>query len=240
MSNQTFVDKWNDIWTVSMDICGIGHITARVLNNGNAEVLLKLDAVWDGLNTDRPENAESRIWTESIIEFVDADKFLWCSYTSKEGSPGVRDTPYDMFYDGETRVTPLANGLSIRNSRGTTILPLVGPEPVVPDIQLPLYACTRKPDKSGNWPLQSLSFFRNEQGRNWCLLPLNLRYAGRKGPQTGLNHAFEADLPEEIGRTFSVWTDDKGNFMGMGDEQEVRIVADDEETARALLAARSG
>ena len=92
MSNQTFVDKWNDIWTVSMDICGIGHITARVLNNGNAEVLLKLDAVWDGLNTDRPENAESRIWTESIIEFVDADKFLWCSYTSKEGSPGVKDT----------------------------------------------------------------------------------------------------------------------------------------------------
>ncbi|MEM7364124.1 MAG: hypothetical protein AAF525_08860 [Pseudomonadota bacterium] len=238
MSNESFADLWADIWTVSSQGCGIGHITSRLLDNGNVEVTRRMDLSLEEA-TDRPEDVADKIWTKSVIELVDAERFIWCRYQSNEGGPSPDKSPFGMFYDGETVVEPLANGLSVTNGGESTLLDFPGEGPVVPDIQLPLYASAKPHDKSLEYPFQSLGFWRNEKGRSWHLLPLTLRYAGKKGPQTGLGHAYEAALPEDIGRTFSVWVDDRHRFVGTADEQEGQIAVDDEETARAVLSARS-
>ena len=68
-------------------------------------------------------------------------------------------------------------------------------------------------------------------------MPLSGRYVGRKGPPTGLSHAYEVRLPDSIGRSFSIWASDDGSFIGFGDEQESYVAAEDEATARAFIEA---
>ena len=70
------------------------------------------------------------------------------------------------------------------------------------------------------------------------MVPLVGRYAGRKGPPTGLSHAYEVKLPEITGRSFWIWTEDNGRFVGFGDERESMVAAEDEATARAFIAAQ--
>lgn len=64
------------------------------------------------------------------------------------------------------------------------------------------------------------------------------RYAGRKGPQTGLNHAYELRGPNSTGEPYTIWAADDGAFVSMGDQQETFVAAEDEEKARAFIAAR--
>ena len=59
---------------------------------------------------------------------------------------------------------------------------------------------------------------------------------GRKGLPRGLSHTYEIDVTAHVGRIFSIWVDDAGGLLGLGDEQESFLVAPDEASARELLA----
>ena len=86
--------------------------------------------------------------------------------------------------------------------------------------------------------MRFLGFGRTLGGREWTVKPLVARYAGRKGPPTGFNHAYELRGPNSTGEPYTIWAADDGAFVSIGDQQETFVAAEDEEKARAFIAAR--
>ncbi len=144
--------------------------------------------------------------------------------------------------DGEPAVIFMptkTGGLSTRAKRGEpTLVVKEGDGPIVPDALMALYICARPREREVDWPIRILGFGRDLAGRHWGVMPLVGRYAGRKGPPTGLSHAYEVSLPDSVGRSFSIRAGDDGRFVGMGDERESILAAEDEAAARSFIAAQ--
>ena len=112
---------------------------------------------------------------------------------------------------------------------------VAGEGPLVPDVQAAFYVCQLPRDAETVTPIRLIGFERSLDGRNWSVLPTEVRYAGRSGPPVGLSHTFELGMKEEVGRNGYVWTDDDGAFVGMGDERESFITVEDEDAALAMF-----
>ena len=244
--NREFAARWRDVWIVhhSEGACGLGHISARLESDGTVSVHKRMDIPLESDFTGPPESAESRLWFEADLVLTDAENFCWRTYRSAEGATpraAAMMVEWGMTYDEEVVFRPTkAGGLSIKAKRGKPTLTVKGEGdgPIVPDAVMELYACARPRDRGTDWPVRILGFHRDLDGRHWGISPLSGRYVGRKGPPTGLSHAYEVRLPGHIGRTFSIWAADDGSFIGFGDEQESYVAAEDEATARAFIAAR--
>ena len=244
--NREFAARWRDVWIVhhSEGACGLGHISARLESDGTVSVHKRLDIPLDSAFAGAPESAETRLWFETDLVLTDAENFLWRTFRSAEGATpraAAMMAERDMTYDEEVVFRPTKAGeLSIKAKRGEPTLAEKGKGdgPIVPDAFVELYACARPRDRETDWPVRVLAFHRDLEGRHWGMLPLSGRYVGRKGPPTGLNHAYEVRLPDYIGRSFSIWASDDGSFIGFGDEQESYVAAEDEATARAFIAAQ--
>ena len=244
--NREFAARWRDVWFVfhSKDVCGLGHISARLESNGTVSVHKRLDLPLESAFPGPPESAETRLWFETDLVLTDAENFRWRTFRSAEGATpkaAAMAAERGMTYDEDVVFRPTkAGGLSIKAKRGEPTLAEKGKGegPIVPDASVELYACARPRDRETDWPVRILGFHRDLDGRHWGTLPLSGRYVGRKGPPTGLSHAYEVKLPDYIGRTFSIWASDDGSFIGFGDEQESYVAAEDEATARAFIAAR--
>lgn len=242
--NREFAARWRDVWLVlhSEDVCGLGHITSRLMGDGTVNVHSRLDIPLESTFRNAPESAEIRLWFENDLILNDAGSFSWCTFRSTEGATPKAATmaaKRGMMYDEDVVFTSTGTGeLSIEAERGDPTLAAngKGDGPIVPDALLGLYACTRPRDRENEWPVRILGFHRDLVGRHWGLIPLSGRYVGRKGPPTGLNHAYEVRLPDS--RSFSIWASDDGGFVGFGDERESIVAAEDEATARAFIAAR--
>ena len=192
---------------------------------------------------DRPESAEARLWFETDLVLTNAEDFSWRTFRSAEGAtPKAAATmaKEEMTYDEDVVFMPTkTGGLSTRAKRGEPTLVVKGGDgPIVPDALMELYICARPREHEVDWPIRILGFGRDLAGRHWGVMPLVGRYAGRKGPPTGLSHAYEVSLPDSVGRSFSIWAGDDGRFVGMGDERESILVAEEEATARAFIAAQ--
>ena len=245
--NKAFAARWRDVWIVLHSNgeggCGLGHISARLEPDGTVKVHKRMDFPLGSSPKGGPESAEARLWFETDLVLTDAEDFTWRTFRSAEGAtPKASEimAKKGMAYDGDVLFTSMkAGGLSIEAKRGEPALADVeqGDGPIVPDAMMELYACARPRDRESNWPVRILCFDRNLSGRRWAVVPLVGRYAGRKGPPTGLSHAYEIKLPENYGRSFWIWTEDDGRFVGFGDEQESYVAAEDEATARAFIEA---
>ena len=244
--NREFAARWRDVWIVhhSEGVCGLGHISARLESDGTVSVHQRLDIPLESDFPGPPETAETRLWFESDLVLTDAENFRWRMFRSAEGATpkaAAMAAERGMTYDEEVIFRPSkAGGLSIKAKRGKPTLAEKGKGdgPIVPDAVVALYACARPRDRETDWPVRVLAFHRDLHGRHWGTLPLSGRYVGRKGPPTGLSHAYEVRLPDYIGRSFSIWSSDDGHFIGFGDEQESYVAAEDEATARAFIAAQ--
>lgn len=242
--NREFAARWRDVWFVfhSEDVCGLGHISARLETDGTVSVHKRMDIPLQSDFTGTPESAETRLWFESDLVLADAGSFSWRTFRSTEGATPKAATmaaKRGMMYDEDVVFSFTRTGeLSIEAERGEpTLNPNgKGDGPIVPDALLGLYACARPRDRENEWPVRILGFHRDLVGRHWGLIPLSGRYVGRKGLPTGLSHAYEVRLPDS--RSFSIWASDNGAFVGFGDERESIVAAEDEATARAFVAAR--
>ena len=258
MTNEEFAARWRDVWTVFRaqavaDLGGLEHMTAKMDDQGSVVLNSRLDiAQGDSVREGRPDAAEARAWGESRIVLRDAGAFAWSSYWSCEGAtPMAVETLGDWArnYASDVRFEPLGAGEDSPGSESPARLRVFvadaapmeieakGGGPIVPEVLIGAYATTRPLAKPGRWPVRFLSFGRDRQsGRRFFTWCSHIRYAGRKGPQTGLSHTFESE-PMGDGRVFSAWVSDSGRPIGIGDEREVFLAAPDEEAARAFLRA---
>ena len=259
MTNEEFAARWRDVWTVFRvqavaDLGGLEHMTAKMDDQGRVVLNSRLDiAQGDSVREGRPDAAEARVWGENRIVLRDAGAFAWSSYWSREGAtPTAVETLGDWArnYASDVRFEPLGAGEGSPGSESPARLRVFaadaapmeieakGGGPIVPEVLIGAYATTRPLAKPGRWPVRFLSFERDRQsgGRRFFTWRSHVRYAGRKGPQTGLSHTFESE-PMEDGRVFSAWVGDSGRLIGIGDEREVFLAAPDEEAARAFLRA---
>ena len=244
--NREFAARWRDVWIVhhSEGACGLGHISARLESDGTVSVHKRMDIPLKSSLDGPPESAETRLWFEGDLVLTDAVNFRWRSFRSAEGATSTAAAmmaEWGMRYDEDVLFRPTnGGGLSIKAKRGKPTLAVKGngEGPIVPDALMELYACARPRDRETDWPVRILGFHRDLTGRHWRVTPLSGRYVGRKGPPTGLSHAYEVRLPDYIGRSFSIWASDDGHFIGFGDEQESYVAAEDEATARAFIAAQ--
>ena len=260
MTNEEFLACWRDVWTAfrvqtNADIGGLGHATAAIDDQGRVVLDWRLDIAPSG--NGRPQEAEARIWSATRIVLRDVATFAWTSYRSAEGAtPAAAETlgalarnyasdvRFEPVYAGETPPAEQDAPATLRvfDGRNAPIeLDAPGPGPIVPDVLIGAYATTRLRTKPSRRPVRFLSFERDRHGsgRRFYAWRSHVRYAGRKGPQTGLSHAFESD-PTPDDRVFSAWVDDSGRFIGIGDEREVHLAAPDEDAARAFLLAHTG
>ena len=245
--NREFAARWRDVWFVfhSGDVCGLGHISARLESDGAVSVHKRLDLPLESAFRGSPESAETRLWFETDLVLTDAENFRWRTFRSAEGATpkaAAMAAERGMKYDEDVVFRPTkAGGLSIKAKRGEPTLTEngKGDGPIVPDAAMEQYACGRPRDRETYWPVRILGFHRDLDGRHWHMYSRSGRYVGRKGPPTGLSHAYEVSLPDYIGRSFSIWASDDGSFIGFGDEQESYVAAEDEATARAFIAARA-
>ena len=244
--NRAFAARWRDVWIVhhSEGARGLGHIAAKLESDGTVSVHARLDIPLESPLDDRPESAEARLWFERDLVLTNAEHFSWGTFRSAEGATpkaAAMMAKRGMTYDEDVVFAPTkTGGLSTSARRGEPTL-VVNEErdgPIVPDSLMSFAFCARPRDRGANWPIRILGFHRDLTGRHWRVMSLVGRYAGRKGPPTGLSHAHEMTLPDFIGRSFSIWTADDGRFVGLGDELETLIAAEDEATARAFIAAR--
>ena len=242
MTNQEFAARWRDVWFVfsSGGAGGVGHYSTQLDNNSEVWVKCHVDiaeikSIIDG----HPEKADRRVHFEWELALADVNPFHWTRYHATEHStPAGRVEGMGVRYQDSYVITPKGReALSIVDDQDhEEEIDAVGKGPIVPDLHLALYAATRPYDKSVSWPIRFLSFDRSGEKRRWKIWSSHIRYAGKKGPTTGLSHAFESgDVGD--GRIFSVWVDDDGSFVGGGDEREVILVAENEEVARAFLMA---
>ena len=244
--NRAFAARWRDVWIVlhSKGGCGLGHISARLESDGTVNDHKRMDFPLESSLGDRPESADARLWFETDLVLTNAEDFSWRTFRSAEGATpkaAAIMAKEGMAYDEDVVFMSMkTGGLSIEARRGEPTLAFNedGDGPIVPDAMMALYACARPRDRESNWPVRILAFDRNLSGRHWAVVLLVGRYAGRKGPPTGLSHAYEVKLPEIVGRSFWIWTEDDGRFVGFGDERESIVAAEDEATARAFIAAQ--
>ena len=243
--NREFATRWRDVWVVhhSEGARGLGHFAARLDSDGTVRVRWRLDVGGGTDFEDRPETAEWRLWFECDLVVTNAERFSWRSFRTAEGaSPRAAETMArrGMTYDEDIVISPTGEGvLSVRDGdEELTQIVTEGAGPIVPDILGPLYVCGRPRDFEADWPLRFLGFGRTRAGRQWSVRPLVGRYAGRRGEPAGLNHAYELRGPGSTGKPYAIWAADDGAFVSMGDEQETFVVAEDEERARAFVAAR--
>ena len=182
----------------------------------------RLDIPLESPLDDRPESAEARLWFERDLVLTNAEHFSWGTFRSAEGATpkaAAMMAKRGMTYDEDVVFAPTkTGGLSTSARRGEPTL-VVNEErdgPIVPDSLMSFAFCARPRDRGANWPIRILGFHRDLTGRHWRVMSLVGRYAGRKGPPTGLSHAHEMTLPDFIGRSFSIWTADDGRFVGLG------------------------
>ena len=243
---RAFAARWRDVWIVhrSEGARGLGHIAAKLESDGTVSVHARLDIPLESPLDGRPESAEARLWFERDLVLTNAENFSWRTFRSAEGATpkaAAMMAKRGLTYDEDVVFAPAkTGGLSTRARRGEPTL-VVNEErdgPIVPDALMELYICARPREREVDWPIRILGFGRDLAGRHWGVMPLVGRYAGRKGPPTGLSHAYEIRLPDPTGRSFSIWTEDDGRFVGFGDERESFVAAEDEATARAFIAAQ--
>lgn len=259
MSNDEFLERWRDVWTVFRvqavaALAGLEHVTANIDEQGRVVLNSRLDiSQGDGVRDGAPDKAEARVWMESSIVLRDAGAFAWDSYRTQEGAtPAAAETlgawAQNRASDVRFEAAGAGAGSAGENSpaklrvfaAGAAAMEIdaAGTGPIIPDVLIGAYATTRPAAKPGRWPVRLLGFERdrNGGGRRFATWRTHIRYAGRKGPQTGLSHTFETE-PMGDGRVLSAWVGDGGRFVGIGDEREVFLAAPDEEAARAFLAA---
>ena len=238
--NQAFAEKWNDIWFVTLPKGGrgIGHITTVVAADGSVTVKCRGDIApdQDDGREDRPEEADPRMWMSYELSVQDVERFAWSQYRNEEGE--INRSPDKAYYSSSEVIEPDGDGGFVVTYDGKERIPLPGqaPAPIVPDFLCFLVACEQERDRANTWNMGIIGFDRSPTGRKWELIEVQGRYAGRKGLPTGLSHTYEIDVTPYNGRIFSIWMDDAGRLLGLGDEQESFIVAPDEASARALLA----
>ena len=259
MSNDEFLERWRDVWTVFRvqavaDLAGVEHVTANIDEQGRVVLNSRLDiSEGDSVQDGQPDKAEARVWMESSIVLRDAGAFAWDSYRTQEGATraaaetlgawaqnrasDVRFEPVGAGEDSSGENSP-ARLRVFAASAAAMEIDAAGAGPIIPDVLIGAYATTRPAAKPGRWPVRLLGFERDQNGggRRFATWRTHIRYAGRKGPQTGLSHTFETE-PMGDGRVLSAWVGDGGRFVGIGDEREVFLAAPDEEAARAFLRA---
>lgn len=238
--NRAFAEKWNDIWYVTLPKKGrgIGHITADVAADGSVTVKCRDDMAEDqkGVRKDRPEDADARFWISYELSLQDVERFAWNRYRNEER--WINCWHGEAVHGWSDVIEPDAGGgfVVTYDGKDQARLPGEGPSPIVPDFLCFLVACEQERDRTSTWNMGMIGFDRSPKGRKWGLIDVQGRYAGRKGLPTGLSHTYEIDVTPHNGRIFSIWVDDAGKLLGLGDEQESFIVAPDEASARALLA----
>lgn len=250
MTKDEFLECWRDVWIVfrtqaEPDVGGLGRVTAKADDQGSIVVNWRLDiAQGDSVRDGCPDEAQARAWFENRLVLDDVATFSWLSYRSLEAStPGAAAT-LARNYASDVRLEPVPTAATAAKLRvfpvgaAATELDAAGDGPIVPDVLIGVYATTQPRERGDPLPVRFLGFERDPEGggRRFATWHGRVCYAGRKGPQTGLSHTFESNpLPD--GRAFSAWVDDRGRFIGTGDEREVFLAAPDEEAARAFLRA---
>ena len=239
--NRAFAEKWNDTWLVTLPkgARGIGRITADMEPDGSVTVKCRLDMAPDKDNPrkDRPEEADARSWMLGELALQDAERFAWNRYHNEEAWINCWHEG-DAYIGWSDVIEPDGNGGFVVTHEGERQVSLSGrtPSPTVPDFLCFLVACEQERERTSAWNMGIIGYDRSRTGRKWGLLEVPGRYAGRKGLPTGLSHTYEIDVTAHVGRTFSIWVDDAGGLLGLGDEKESFLVAPDEESARELLA----
>ena len=240
-----FIERWKDVWLVTMHnkARGIGHLSARAESSGNVTLLYRIDIALGESPEGDPRESANRLWFENEFLIEDIRSFKWSSFRAKEGasdSANAMMADRDMYYESDELVTCIDDDrkISIRSSTGTTTMEVEGDGPLVPDINAAFYICQLPRDAETVKPIRLIGFERSLKGRQWSVLPAEVRYAGRSGPPFGLSHTFQIDMKAEMGRNGYVWTDDDGAFIGMGDEVESFITVDDEAAALAMFEQR--
>lgn len=240
-ANRAFAEKWNDIWLVTLPkgARGIAHITAAAEPDGSVTLKGRLDVAYDKHNPrkDRPDEADSRTWMSFELALQDVARFAWSHYRNEEAWINCWHEG-DAYIGWSDVIEPDGNGgfIVTHDDEKQVALAREARSPVVPDFLCFLVACEQARDRSSTWDMGVLGFDRSRTGRQWGLLEVPGRYAGRKGLPTGLSHTYEIDATAYVGRTFSIWVDDAGCLLGLGDEQASFLVAPDEASARDLLA----
>ena len=237
--NRTFAEKWKDIWLVTLPkgARGIGRITATMETDGSVTVKCRCDVAMDrgGTRKDRPDEADPRMWISYELSLQDVEQFVWDRYRNEEG--WINCWHGKEYHGWSDVIEPDGNGSFVVTYDGEKQASLLGegPSPFVPDLLCFLVACEQERDRASTWDIGMIGFDRSRAGRKWGLIDVQGRYAGRKGLPMGLSHTYEIDVTPHNGRIFSIWTDDDGGLLGLGDEQESFIVASDEASARAML-----
>ena len=239
--NRAFAEKWNDIWFVTLPkgARGIGRITADTEADGSVTLRCRFDVAYDKGNPrkDHPEDAPARSWNSCELAFQDAERFEWSRYHDEEAW-------INCWHEGDAHIgwsdviEPDGNGGFVVTPDGKEPVALPGEAGlvIVPGFLCFLVACEQKRDRSSAWNMGIIGSDRSRSGRKWGFLKLPGRYAGRKGLPTGLSHTYEIDATAYVGRIFSIWVDDAGGLLGLGDEKGSYLVAPDEASARELLA----
>lgn len=242
---ESFIARWNDVWLVTMHnkARGIGRLSASAEPNGDVSLCYRLDMALDDTPIGDPRNSSNRLWFENEFSIEDIRSFTWSSFRTKEGatkSANEAMSKHGMHYDQDEIIKCSANGqkLSIHSSKGTKTMDVAGDGPLVPDIQAAFFVCQLPHDAETVTPLRLIGFDRSLEGRQWGVLPTQVRYAGRSGPPVGLSHTFEIDMKAEMGRNLYIWTDDDGALLGMGDERESFITVENEDAALAMFERR--
>ena len=252
MTNDEFLECWQDVWYVfrtqtNPEVGGLGRATAQPDDDGRVALNWRLDiAQGDGVRDGLPDQAPARIWIESQLVLRDVETFSWQSYRALEGAtPAAAETLGTPTQRSASDVSfeprQDAAKLGVRPAGAAAAeLDAAGDGPIVPDMLIGVYASTQPREKAEPRPVRFLAFERDQEGdKRFFTWQSRVRYAGRKGPQTGLSHTFESD-PLGDGRVFSAWVGERGQFVGIGDEREVLLAAPDEEAARAFLRAGGG
>ena len=238
--NRAFAEKWNDTWFVTLPkgARGIGRVTATAEPDGSVTLKCQLDMAKDKNNPrkDRPEEADARFRMSYELSLQDAGRFAWSRYHSEEA--WINCWHGETYHGWSDVIEPDENGGFVVTHDGEKQVSLPGEArpPIVPDFLSFLVACEQERDRSNTWKMGIIGFDRSPIGRKWGLLEVSGRYAGRKGLPTGLSHTYEIDVTAYDGRIFSIWVDDNGGLLGLGDEQESFLVAPDETSARMMLA----
>ena len=238
----SFVERWQDVWFVTMHNIarGIGHMTASAESNGIVTLRYRVDiAIGDAPNGD-PRKSPNSLWFENEFSIEDLDSFKWSSFRTKEGatdSANAQMADRGMHYASDELIQSVDGGktLSIQSDSGTKTLDVAGDGPMIPDVQAAFYVCQLPRDAKTVHPIRLIGFERSLTGRHWSVIPTEVRYTGRSGPPVGLNHTFQIGMTEDTGRNGYIWTDDDGAFIGMGDERESFITVEDEAAALAMF-----
>ena len=240
-----FIERWNNVWfvTVHNKARGIGHLSAHRETNGNLKLGYRVDIALNDAPITDPRESPDRIWFENEFSIEDLRTFSWSSFRTREGATDSANTlmaERGMHYDSDEVIESIDSGakLSIRSSSRTTTLDVAGDGPLIPDVQAAFYVCQLPREPNTTQPLRLIAFERSTSGRQWAVLPTQVRYAGRSGPPIGLNHTFEINMKAETGRNAYVWMDDEGAFIGMGDERESFITVEDEAAALRMFERR--